>query len=85
MQKWNLTLKRVIKKIKRDPSDDYDTEYIDVDQLLGMYIDIFKQQKIEGQKKLARQFVRVTGSNEQRAECTFDNMQSIMEGIQNRS
>jgi len=42
MTKWNMTVKRIIKKIKRDPSDDYDTEYVDVDQLLGMYVEWFR-------------------------------------------
>jgi hypothetical protein len=45
MSKWNMTVKRIIKKIKRDPSDDYDTEYVDVDQLLGMYMDSFRTYK----------------------------------------
>ena len=42
MTKWNMTVKRIIKKIKRDPNDDYDTEYVDVDQLLGMYVEWFR-------------------------------------------
>ena len=42
MTKWNMTVKRIIKKIKRDPSDDYDTEYVDVDQLLAMYVEWFR-------------------------------------------
>lgn len=47
LKKWELNLKRFIKKIKKDPSDDYDTEYIDVDQLLSLYIDWFKANKRE--------------------------------------
>ena len=41
MTKWNMTVKRIIKKIKKDPADDYDTEYIDVDALLKMYCEWF--------------------------------------------
>ena len=45
MTKWNMTVKRLIKKIKKDPADDYDTEYVDVDALLKMYCDWFTQFK----------------------------------------
>ena len=45
MTKWNMTVKRIIKKIKKDPSDDFDTEYVDVDALLKMYADWFVQFK----------------------------------------
>ena len=41
MTKWNMTVKRIVKKIKKDPSDDFDTEYVDVDALLKMYTDWF--------------------------------------------
>jgi len=40
-------LKRIIKKIKKDPADDFDTEYVDVDLLLGMYLEWFGQFKEE--------------------------------------
>ena len=50
--KWNMMVKRIIKKIKRDPTDDHDTEYVDVDQLLTMYVNYFKEFKRAKQKKL---------------------------------
>ena len=56
MTKWNMTVKRIIKKIKKDPADDYDTEYIDVDALLKMYIEWFTTFKKSQQKKLVKQF-----------------------------
>ena len=42
MTKWNMHVTRIVKKLKQDPNDDYDTEYVDVDVLLGMYLDWFK-------------------------------------------
>ena len=63
MTKWNMTVKRIIKKIKKDPSDDYDTEYVDVDTLLNMYIEWFKTFKKTQQKKLVKQFQRVTSTD----------------------
>ena len=50
LTKWNLMVKRTIKKIKRDPGDEYDTEYVDVDTLLSMYIDEFRKFKKAQQK-----------------------------------
>lgn len=43
--KWNAKLRRTYKKLKTDQLDDYDTDYIDVDVLLGMYIDEFRTAK----------------------------------------
>lgn len=60
MAKWNIQVKRIIKKIKKDPSDDFDTEYVDIDALLGMYMDYFRLFKKQMQKKLTTQFTRVT-------------------------
>lgn len=60
MAKWNITVKRLIKKIKKDPSDDFDTEYVDIDALLGMYIEYFKLFKTQMQKRITTQFKRVT-------------------------
>lgn len=84
MTKWNMTLKRHIRKIKKDPSDDYDTEYVDVDQLLGMYCEWFRNFKKANQKKLSKQFQRVISDSEQRAEVTYDNVQSIMTNLQSK-
>ena len=49
MTKWKIGVKRMIKKIKKDPSDDYDTEYVDVDILMTMYVDWFKSFKVQQQ------------------------------------
>lgn len=42
MTKWNMMVKRIIKSIKRNETDDFDTEYVDVDALLNMYVDYFR-------------------------------------------
>lgn len=42
MTKWNMMVKRVIKSIKKNEGDDFDTDYVDVDSLLNMYVDYFR-------------------------------------------
>ena len=42
MTKWNMMVKRIVKSIKKNESDDFDTDYIDVDSLLQMYLDYFR-------------------------------------------
>ena len=59
MTKWNMQITRIVKKLKQDPNDDYDTEYVDVDVLLGMYLDWFKIYKKTQQKNLSKQIQRV--------------------------
>ena len=80
MTKWNMHVTRIIKKLKQDPNDDYDTEYVDVDQLLSMYLEWFKIYKRTQQKNLSKQFQRVIRGNDQvgKAECSVDNVSSIM-------
>lgn len=38
LQKWKIILGNVIKRIKKDQSDDFDTEYVDIDTLLALYL-----------------------------------------------
>ena len=56
-------MKRIIKCRKKDPSDDYDTEYLDVDSLLNMYLEYFRAQKRKQQKALQKQFLRTMSNN----------------------
>jgi len=56
MQKWNSQIKRVIKSLKKNETDDFDTDYIDVDALLNMYVEFFKAYKNKLQTKLVKQF-----------------------------
>lgn len=45
MQKWIMTIKRIVKTLKRNPNDDFDTDYVDVDSLLNMYMESFRMFK----------------------------------------
>jgi len=79
MQKWQMNVKRVIKSLKKDQSDDYDTDYVDVDSLLNMYVDYFRVFKKAQQKKLSKQYHRVlSSSSENHTETSIDNVASIM-------
>ena len=80
MTKWNMHVTRIVKRLKQDPNDDYDTEYVDVDQLLGMYMDWYKIYKRTHQKNLSKQFQRVISGNGEvgKGECSVDNISSIM-------
>ena len=84
MTKWNMTVKRIIKKIKKDPSDDFDTEYIDVDALLKMYSDWFMQFKKDQQKKLLKQYKRVTSGEEGTSQISSDQVNTIVSNMQSK-
>ena len=45
MSSWVLKIRRACKKIKVNELDDFDTEYLDLDQLLGMYLEEFRNIK----------------------------------------
>jgi hypothetical protein len=45
MQKWNTKVKRHMKKIKVDEHDDFDTDFIEMDKLLDLYIQEFRENK----------------------------------------
>ena len=74
----------MIKKIKKDPSDDYDTEYVDVDVLMTMYVDWFKSFKVQQQQKLMKQFQRVIDGAGESSELSIDNISSIMSNLQQK-
>jgi len=40
-----MMVKRIIKSIKKNEGDDFDTDYVDVDSLFNMYVDYFRQFK----------------------------------------
>ncbi len=40
-----MTIKRIVKTLKRNPNDDFDTDYVDVDSLLNMYMESFRMFK----------------------------------------
>jgi len=81
MQKWNMMVKRIVKSLKKNPNDDYDTDYLDVDTLLNMYIEYFRSAKKSQQKKLSKQFARVVSHTDARNEINPDNVTSIMSNL----
>lgn len=52
LHNWSTKVRRSCKKIKMSELDDFDTDFIDVDVLLGMYVDEFKTFKRELTKKI---------------------------------
>ena len=59
LKKFQQRVKRSIKKI-RDPVDPtIETPYIDVDSLIGMYLDEYRTRKKTNQGNLIKEFVRV--------------------------
>ena len=52
MTKWNMAIQRFVVKIKLDPMDDFDQDYIDVDVLLHKYLELFLNTKKTYQKNL---------------------------------
>ena len=84
MGKWSVMVKRIIKKIKRDPTEDFDTEYVDIDTLLNMYMEQFRIFKRMMQKRLRTQFNRVVPQAlgaEEPTEVSVDNVSSIMSNV----
>lgn len=58
MYEWNQKVRAMIVSIKRDPSDEFDTEYVDVDLLLFMYCKEFREQKTKLQNDLQDLFIK---------------------------
>ena len=76
--KWNSSVKRIIKSLKKNESDDFDTDYVDVDALLNLYVEYFKQLKQKQQTRLKKHFMRLVINADTNNEISVDNMQSIM-------
>ena len=74
-----IEVRRIIKSIKRDPSDDFDTEYVDVDTLLNMYMNQFKEYKQKNQKDLRSKFKNVPTNEQQRTEISAEKMQELQQ------
>jgi len=43
--KWTNKVKRNLKKVKQNPLDDFDTDFIDIDMLMTMYNTEFREAK----------------------------------------
>lgn len=44
-RKWFHKVRRNVKKIKTNPLDDFETDYIDIDVLLNMYCEEYKTKR----------------------------------------
>jgi len=42
MAKWSQKVRQIYKKMKQNPTDDFDTEFADVDVVLLMYMEEFR-------------------------------------------
>ena len=58
-KKWFHKVRRNIKKIKTTALDDFETDYIDIDVLLGLYMEEFKNKKKSNQKNIAKTFMKL--------------------------
>ena len=56
-QKWNLKVRRLVKKIRN--KSDQEVDYLDFDMIIGMMISEYKDQRFQYQKDLLKQFRRV--------------------------
>ena len=54
MAKWAMKIRKIQKKMKQDPKDEYDTEFVDVDTILMMYMDEYRSTKRTNQKRLQK-------------------------------
>lgn len=82
MARWNQKVRRIEKPLKRDPSDEIDTMYLDVDLLLMMYCKEFRTHKKKLQRDLGYKFnqeVRKLGFEQASTVITFSNVQAIKE------
>ncbi|CDW81151.1 UNKNOWN [Stylonychia lemnae] len=57
-RKWFHKVRRNVKKIKTNPLDDFETDYIDTDVLLNMYCEEYKTKRKQNQKNLSKEFMR---------------------------
>jgi hypothetical protein len=79
--KWGVKVRRCLKKIKVDPLSDFDTEYVDIDQILCMYMDEFKQTKRYIQRKLQKNFTRYVGEVGLDAQISTEIVHSVAKDI----
>ena len=82
-QKFREKVKRKTKKNKNDELDDFETEYIDIDELLKLYLDEFRTVKNKHGKMLLENFKAEIHSNDFDGDSklnwlTFKNIYSII-------
>lgn len=57
-RKWFHKIRRNMKKYKAQATDDFETEYIDVDVLLDLYIDEYSTKRKANLKELQKEFMK---------------------------
>ena len=57
LQKWNLKIRRMVRRMKAKQTG-AEGDYLDLDIILGMMMDEFKNQRRLYQRDLAKQFMR---------------------------
>jgi hypothetical protein len=75
MFKWAQKIKSAVKRTKLSELDDNDSEYLDIDNLLSLFLEEFKTAKKMFSKILNKQFGRVIQTNDRQNDITLDNMQ----------
>jgi hypothetical protein len=79
LNKWSIEIKRITKKVKLNPNDDFDTEYVDIDQLMQLYMENYKSVKAEGQKNVLKKLTRKLQETENRSELSIDLVKNVLE------
>ena len=74
LQKWNLKVRRIVKRIKNKAGNEAD--YLDLDIIMGMMVNEYKLQRKDFQMKLQKNFVRFRES--EKAECELNDLVEIL-------
>jgi len=56
MPKFRMKINKIIMRMKDNNLDDYDTEYVDIDMMLQMYLEEFRAAKRDNMVKLSKYY-----------------------------
>ena len=68
----------IVKSIKKNESDDFDTEYVDVDGLLWTYVECYQKYMRDRRVKMHTEYMKQMANLESRDEITLDNIESTL-------
>jgi hypothetical protein len=57
-RKWFHKIRKVMKRYKAQAADDFETEFVDVDVLLDLYLEEYQHRKKHNLKELQKEFMR---------------------------
>ena len=60
VEDWNPKVKKIVKTIKTSELDDFDLEFIDLDQLFSLYLNEFRTARQSTFKRLQKTFIETT-------------------------